>query len=106
VEPPTCPFAFGAHARVRQPDRRHQVTTAEFGQHPGVDPVGLAGERREPFHLLRVGDLDLPAVKLEPIVHEARTVHRLDRRVNRCAVSVLCLRCVADVDNARGSRYG
>jgi hypothetical protein len=31
------------------------------GQHPGVDAVGLAGERRQPLHLLRVRDLDLPA---------------------------------------------
>jgi hypothetical protein len=29
--------------------------------------------------LLRVGDLHPPTVKLEPVVHEARAVHRLDR---------------------------
>src|SRR5205814_4226749 len=37
----------------------------------------------QPFHLLRVGDLDLPAGELEPVVHEAGTVHRLDRRPHR-----------------------
>src|SRR5262245_2453316 len=45
---------------------------------PGVDPVGLAGERGEVFHLLCVGDLDLPASEFEPVVHEARAVHRFD----------------------------
>ncbi len=61
VQPPTCPLAFGAHARVGQPDRRHQIATRQLGEHPGVDPVGLAGQRRKSFHLLRIGDLDLPA---------------------------------------------
>jgi hypothetical protein len=32
--------------------------------------------------LLRVGDLDLPAGQLEPVVHEPRPVHRLDRRAD------------------------
>jgi len=71
-----------------QPDRRHQIAACEFGQHPGVDPVGFAGQRCEAFHFLRVGDLDLPALKLEPIVHEARAVHRLDRRVDRLAMTI------------------
>jgi hypothetical protein len=35
---------------------------------------------------LRVGDLDLPAGELEPVVHEPRTVHRLDRGADRRAV--------------------
>jgi len=71
MQPPACPFALGTHLRVGQPDRRHQVAAGELGEDPGVDPVGLAGQRCEPFHLLRVGDLDLPARKLEPIVHNA-----------------------------------
>jgi hypothetical protein len=35
---------------------------------------------------LRVRDLDLPAGELEPVVHETRTVHRLDRRADRLAM--------------------
>src|SRR5439155_26125314 len=40
----------------------------------------------EPFHLLRVGDLDLPDGELEAVVHEPRTFHRLDRGADRRAV--------------------
>jgi len=88
VQPPARPLPLCAHEWVGQPDRRHQVTTRELGQHPGVDAVGLAGERREPLHLLRVCDLDLPAGELEPIVHEPCPVHRLDRRPNRSAMTL------------------
>ena len=88
VQPPARPLALGAHERVGEPDRRHEVAAAELGQHPGVDAVGLAGQRRQPLHLLRVGDLDLPARELEPVVHEARAVHRLDRGADRRAVTV------------------
>ena len=87
VQPPAGTLALGAYARVGQPDRRHQVTADELGQHPGVDPVGLAGKRRQPLHLLGIGDLDLPAGKLELVVHEAGAVHRLDRGADRLAVS-------------------
>jgi hypothetical protein len=86
VESPARPLPLGAHARIGQPDRRHQIPARELGQHPGVDAVGLAGQRRQPLHLLRVGDLDLPAGELEPVVHEARAVHRLDRRTDGRAV--------------------
>jgi hypothetical protein len=86
VQAPAGPLAFGAHQRVGQPDRGHQIPPRELGQHPGVDPIGLAGQRRQPLHLLRIGDLDLPTVKLEPVVHEASAVHRLDRRANRLPV--------------------
>jgi hypothetical protein len=86
VQPPAGTLALGADARVGQPDRGHQVAAGELGQYPGVDPVGLAGQRRQPLHLLRVRDLDLPTGELEPVVHEARSVHRLDRRPNRLAM--------------------
>ena len=72
--------------RNGQPDRRHQLAASELGQYPGVDPVGLAGQRCEAFHLLRIGDLDLPARQLESVVHETGAVHRLDRGANRRAV--------------------
>jgi hypothetical protein len=61
VEAPARPLALGALGRVRQPDRRHRIAAAELGQHPGIDAVGLAGQRRQSLHLLRIGDLDLPA---------------------------------------------
>jgi hypothetical protein len=50
--------------------------------------VALAGERGEPLHSRRVGDLDLPALQLELIVHEAGAVHRLDRCLDRLLVAV------------------
>jgi hypothetical protein len=40
------------------------------------------------FHLLRVSDLDLPPSELEPVVHKARPVHRLDRGADRSAVTL------------------
>jgi hypothetical protein len=92
MQPPARAFALAAHGGVRQPDRRHQLAAGELGQHPGVDAVGLAGERRQPFHLVRVRDLDLPAGELELVVHEASTVHRLDRRTDRRPITVEPLR--------------
>ena len=86
VQPEAGQLALLSDAGIGQPDRRHQVATAELGQHPGVDPVGLAGERGQPFHLQRVGDLDLPASQLELIMDKAGTVHRLDRRPHRLVV--------------------
>jgi hypothetical protein len=35
------------------------------------------------LHLLRLGDLDLPTHELEPIAHQARPIHRLDRGADR-----------------------
>jgi hypothetical protein len=87
VEAPARTLALGADERVGQPDRWYQIPPRKLGQHPGVDPVGLAGQRREPLHLLRIGDLDLPTRELEPVVHEAGAVHRLDRGADRSAVT-------------------
>ena len=87
---------------LKQPDRRHQIAKRELGKHPGVDPVGLAGQRRQPFHFLRVGDLDLPACELEPVVDEARTVHRLDRGADRRAVATEPLAQATELVRVRG----
>ncbi len=57
MQSPTRPLALPADGRIGQPDRRHQLATNQLCQHPGIDPVGLTGKRRQPFHLLRVGDL-------------------------------------------------
>jgi hypothetical protein len=86
VETEAGPLPLGAHARVGQPERRHQLAPAELGQHPGVDPVGLAGQRGRSPDLERIGDLYLPAGLLELVVHEAGTVHRLDCRPQRLPV--------------------
>ena len=88
VQPPACPLPLATHGRVGQPDRGHELAAGELCQHPGVDAVGLAGQGREPLHLLRIGDLDLPAGQLEPVVDEAGTVHRLDRRPNRLTMTL------------------
>jgi hypothetical protein len=88
VQPPAGTFALGTHLRVGQPDRRHQVTPCELGQHQGVDSVRLARERGQTLHLLRVCDLDLPAHQLESVVHEPRAVHRLDRGADRLAAAI------------------
>ncbi len=86
-EPEAGPLALGAHPRVGQPDRRHQLAARELGQHPGVDAVGLAGKRRQALHLARVGDLDLPAQPLEQVVDEAGAGHRFDRGADRLSVA-------------------
>ena len=58
-------LARAPHLGVGQPDRRHELAPGELCQDPGVDPVGLAGKGSEPLGLLRVCDLDLPAMALE-----------------------------------------
>jgi hypothetical protein len=73
-------LALATHPRVGQPDRRDQIAMRQHRQHAGVDAVGLAGKRREPFDLLGVGDEDIPAQLLQRVVHEPRTGHRLDHR--------------------------
>jgi hypothetical protein len=67
---------------------RHQLAAAQLGQHPGVDAVGLASQRRQPLYPQRVRDLDLPAAQLELVVDETGAVHRLDRRLDRRAETV------------------
>jgi hypothetical protein len=61
---------------------------ASSASYPSVDPVGLAGQGREALDLLRIRDLDLPARQLEPIVHKACAVHRLDRGADRLAMPI------------------
>ena len=81
-------LALAAHPRVRQPDRRHQVSLGEQRQDPGVDPVGLHRERRQALDLLGVGDLHRPAVGLEGVVDEAGAGHRLDHRADGLVVGL------------------
>jgi hypothetical protein len=80
VKPEAGELALGSHGRGGKPDRRHEISPRELSENVGIDPVGLAGERREALPLLCVGDLDRPAVQLEGVVDKACTVHRLDDR--------------------------
>jgi hypothetical protein len=79
VKAEASPLALGPHLRIGKPDLRHQVAAGELGQDPGVDPIGLAGQRGEPLRPLGVCDPHVPADELELIVDEAGTGHRLDR---------------------------
>jgi len=76
-------LALSADGRVGQPDLGDELEPPELGQHPGIDPVRLAGQRGEPLHLDRVGDPHIPTSQLELVVHEAGATHRLDHRHNR-----------------------
>lgn len=87
VQPEARPLAFGPHGRIGQPDLGHQVEPRELGEHPTVDPVGLARQRRQPACLDRVRDPHVPAAKLELVVHEAGAAHRLDHRQHRLRVA-------------------
>jgi hypothetical protein len=47
----------------------------------------LQAKGASPFTFCAVRDLDLPTRELEPVVHEARAVHRLDRSTDRRTVT-------------------
>jgi len=64
------------------PERRHELPPAQLGQHARVDAVGLARERRDPLHAPRVGDLDLPARRTEPVPDPHGAAHHLDARLH------------------------
>jgi hypothetical protein len=76
TEPGT--LALGPDGRVGQPDLGDELEPGQLGQHPGIDPVRLAGQRGEPLHLDRVGDPHIPTSQLELVVDEAGAAHRLD----------------------------
>jgi hypothetical protein len=85
MEPEAGSLALGPDRRVRQPDLWHERKPRQLGQNPGVDPIGLGGQRGDALHLGCVGDRDIPAVSLERVMHEARPGHRLDRAVHLVA---------------------
>jgi hypothetical protein len=89
VEAKAGELALAAHLRVRQPDRRHQVSLGEDREDLGVDPIGLHRERRQALHLPGVGDLDRPAGPLEGVVDDPGAGHRLDHGADRLAVDPL-----------------
>jgi hypothetical protein len=80
MEPEAGPLPLGADLRVREPYRRHEIAPGELGEDPRVDLVGLAGQRCESLHLLRVGDLDVPSHELGAVVDKARAFHRPPKR--------------------------
>ncbi len=87
VQPEAGPLPLGTHRRVGQPDLRDQVAAGELGQHEAVDLVCLAGKRRQPPRLGRIGDPHLPAVQLKLVVDETDAAHRLDHRQHRLRVA-------------------
>ena len=89
VEAKAGELALLPDRRVGKPDRGHQISVGEHRQHLGVDLVGLDRERRQPLHLLGVGDLDRPALGFEGVVDDPRAGHRLDHRADRLAVDLL-----------------
>ena len=86
MQPPARDLPLAPQLERRQPDRRHQVPERQLGQHPRVDLVRLARQRRQPLDLLRVRDQHLPAVRDQLVVHEPRAVHRLHHRADGLAV--------------------
>ena len=86
MQPPAGDLPLAPQLERGQPDRRHQIPERQLGQHPRVDLVGLARQRRQPLDLLRVGDQHLPAVRDQLVVHEPGAVHRLDHPAHRLAV--------------------
>ena len=88
--PDSLPSTPTSHTEGRTAlDRRHQITPGQLGQHPGVDLVGLARQRREPLDLLRIGDQHLPTVLFQRVVHEPSAGHRLDHRPHRLSSQTL-----------------
>ena len=86
VQPPPRALPLGAQLRRGQPDRRHEIAKRQLRQHPRVNLVGLARQRRQPFDPLRVGDQHLPPVADQLVVHEPRAVHRLDHPAHRLVI--------------------
>src|SRR5262249_58186688 len=80
VQAETRALALGPYGRVGQPDLRHEPKPPKLGQHPAVDPVRLAGKRRQSFRLLGSSDTHIPAGELKLVVQKTCTTHRLDRR--------------------------
>jgi hypothetical protein len=70
-----------------QPDLGTRSRRHSSGQHPGVDPVGRAGQRGQALDLVGVGDGDRPAGQLELVMDEAGAVHRPGRRPHRLPMS-------------------
>jgi hypothetical protein len=62
---------------------------AEHREHHRVDLVGLAGQGSEPLDLLRVGDLDRPALLLERVMDDPGPGHRLDHGADGLGVRLL-----------------
>ena len=86
VQPPPRTLALGAQLRRGQPDRRHQIAERQLRQHPRVDLVGLARQRRQPLDPLRVGHQNLPPIPDQLVVHEPRAVHRLHHPAHRLVI--------------------
>src|SRR5438552_2822799 len=80
-------LTLGAHARSGSQIAGTRSRRASSASTQASIRSVFARQRRQTLHLLRVGDLDLPARELEFVVHEAGAVHRLDRGADRLVVS-------------------
>jgi hypothetical protein len=65
----TVPVLVRPHPRG-QPDLGDRVAAGQLGQ-PGVDPVGLSGQRGRALDLVGVGDGDRPAGQLQLVMDNA-----------------------------------
>jgi hypothetical protein len=86
MQPPPRALPLSPQLRDGQPDRRHQIAKRQLREHPRIDLVGLARQRRQPLDLLRVANQHLPPVLDELVVHEPRPVHRLDHPPHRLVI--------------------
>jgi hypothetical protein len=86
MQPPPRALTLLAELGRRQPDRRHQIAERQLRQHPRVDPVGLARQRRQALDPLRVGDQHLPPIPDQLIVQKPRAVHRLNDPAHRLVI--------------------
>jgi hypothetical protein len=60
----------GWRARSTGPDPVGDlVPSGQPSQHPGVEAIRLAGQRRQPFHRVGVGDLHVQPGELQRVVH-------------------------------------
>ena len=80
MHPPAQPLAQRTVLERGQPQRGHEIAPAQLGQHPRIDLVGLARQRRDVANLARVGHLDLPAGRGQPVADPDRAAHHLHTR--------------------------
>src|SRR5947199_9367948 len=69
----------GRRPGCERPGRRGARSAShEISQHARVDPVGLAGERRDGFDLARISEADIPTDRGELIADPHGAAHHLD----------------------------
>ncbi len=100
VQAVASPLALGPHLRIGKPDLRHEVTTGKLGQDPGVDPIGLAGERGKPSRCASAIRTSQPANSSWSWTKRAPVIDSIAARTGPCSRARRWTRC------ARPSRSG